>query len=131
MGAEGRDGGAEAEGDAGGTPRASPLRPGAAGAPRSLPPMPVPGTEAQHWYKGWETGPWGETSRCCLHGRTPPLDRPGGSFLPRPSEGGGSCQRKWGRIKEGRKGQGRVRRGRRPEFQPASAPHPVPEGWRP
>lgn len=66
MGAEGRDGGAEAEGDAGGTPRASPLRPGAAGAPRSLPPMPVPGTEAQHWYKGWETGPWGEMSRCCL-----------------------------------------------------------------
>lgn len=59
-----------------------------------------------------------------------PLDRPGGSFLPGPREGGGSCQRKWGRIKEGRKGQGRVRRGRRPELPPASRPTrpPAPRG---
>lgn len=40
----------------------------AAGVPRSLPPRPVPGSEAQHWYKGWETGPWEESSVCrrCL-----------------------------------------------------------------
>lgn len=29
----------------------------AAGVPKSLSPRPVPGSEAQHWYKGWETGP--------------------------------------------------------------------------
>jgi hypothetical protein len=28
----------------------------AAGVPKSLSPRPVPGSEAQHWYKGWETG---------------------------------------------------------------------------
>lgn len=28
-----------------------------AGVHRSLTPRPVPGSEAQHWYKGWETGP--------------------------------------------------------------------------
>lgn len=50
------------------------------------------------------------------------LDRPGGSFLPRPGEGGGSCQRKWGRIKEGRKGQGRVRRGHAPRFSLRACP---------
>ena len=50
------------------------------------------------------------------------LGRPGGSFLPRPGEGGGSCQRKWGRIKEGRKGQGRVRRGHAPRFSLRARP---------
>lgn len=29
----------------------------AARVPKSLSPRPVPGSEAQHWYKGWETGP--------------------------------------------------------------------------
>lgn len=29
----------------------------AAGVPKSLSPRPVPGSEAQHWYKGWEIGP--------------------------------------------------------------------------
>lgn len=28
-----------------------------AGVPMSVPPMPVPGTAAHHWYKGWETRP--------------------------------------------------------------------------
>lgn len=47
---------------------------------------------------------------------------------PRPSafyqaaEGGGSCQRKWACIKASRKGQGRVRRGHRPSWAPASHP---------
>lgn len=52
----------------------------------------------------------------------PRRDQPGSSFLP--CEGGGSCQRKWGHIKEGRKGQGQVRRGHRPDFSLQSPPHP-------
>lgn len=77
----------------------------AAGVPRSLPPRPVPGSEEQHWYKGWETGPWEESS-ACRRCRTLPHC----SLLPftRP-EGGGSCQRKWAYIKASRKGQGQVR----------------------
>lgn len=74
-------------------------------APRSLPPMPVPGAAAHHWYKGWETGPWGEEAASGSAQRL--------LFTPA-QEGGGSCQRKWGRIKEGRKGQGQVRGGHRP-----------------
>lgn len=77
----------------------------AAGVPRSLPPRPVPGSEAQHWYKGWETGPWEESSVCsgAAHCLTVAF-----CLLPA-SEGGGSCQRKWAYIKASRKGQGRVR----------------------
>lgn len=77
----------------------------AAGVPRSLPPRPVPGSEEQRWYKGWETGPWEESS-ACRRCRTLPHC----SLLPftRP-KGGGSCQRKWAYIKASRKGQGQVR----------------------
>lgn len=55
-------------------------------------------------------------------------DQPSGSFLPWLSEGGGSCQRKWGRIKEGRKGQGQVKKEQRPNFSLQSPPHPGLEG---
>lgn len=75
--------------------------------PRSLPPMPVPGTAAHHWYKGWETGPWGEEAASGSAQRL---------LFTLAQEGGGSCQRKWSRIKEGRKGQGQVRGGHRPNF---------------
>lgn len=47
---------------------------------------------------------------------TPPPRGPSPCLIPRSREGGDSCQRKWGRIKEGRKGQGQVG-GRRPESQ--------------
>lgn len=87
---------------AGFVPRGLALR-----APRSLPPMPVPGTAAHHWYKGWETGPWGEEAASGSAQRL---------LFTLAQEGGGSCQRKWGRIKEGRKGQGQVRGGHRPNF---------------
>ena len=59
------------------------------------------------------------------------LDRLSGSFLPRPSKGGGSCQRKWGRIKEGRKGQGQVRGGHRPGVAACEPAPPHAGGQRP
>lgn len=60
-----------------------------------------------------------------------PLDRLRGSFLPGPNEGGGSCQRKWGHIKEGRKGQGQVRRGHRPGLAACKPAPPRAGGQRP
>lgn len=116
------------KGGAGVAPLPSPLGAWRCWVPRSLTPMPVPGTEA---HTGTRVGRQGREEREAAAAASQDLAsgpargllftqaRRGRGFLP--EEAGG-------RVKEGRKGQGRVRGGHRPEVQPARLPHPVLEG---
>lgn len=79
----------------------------AAGVPRSLPPRPVPGSEDQHWYKGWEIGPWEESSACrrCRtlpHHGLLPFTRPLREGVPVKGSGPTSKQAGRGRDRSGR-----------------------------